>query len=47
MNSIVIKYRGQTILTSKSALQKHLQRMKEYADFAKRLKEKQNKEETK
>ena len=42
-----IQYRGETIIASKSALQRLLKKMKDHADFAKRLNEQKDKEETK
>lgn len=42
-----IQYRGKTILASKSAQQRLLKKMKDHADFAKRLNRQKDKEETK
>lgn len=42
-----IQYRGEIILASKSALQRLLKKMKDHADFAKRLDERKDKEEPK
>ena len=42
-----IQYRGKTILASKSALQRLLKNMKDHTDFAKKLNERKDKEETK
>ena len=42
-----IQYRGKTILASESTLQRLIKKMKDYADFAKRLNERKDKEETK
>lgn len=41
-----IRYRGEVILASETMLKKHLKKMKEHVEFAKRLRE-NKKEETK
>lgn len=40
-----IQYRGKTILASKSAMQRLLKKMKDHADFAKKLSRQTDKEE--
>mgnify|MGYP003563633893 CR=1 FL=1 len=42
-----IQYRGKTIFASKSALQRLLKKMKDHADFAKRLNERKDKDDPK